>query len=123
LPERDFYLSNVLNINKKAKYLIVRRAGLHRNLVARQPNLVVPGKRTVLSVEPWTTLERDCVFQLHECLAQLVTENLDVTRWLFKLDDEFDGRGIAYLDIAEHLPCYAWAVKVRNEGINARVRE
>ena len=41
-----------------------------------------------------------------------MTENLDVTRWLFKLDDEFDGRGIAYLDVAEHLPCYAWALKV-----------
>ncbi|KAJ8304824.1 hypothetical protein KUTeg_018407 [Tegillarca granosa] len=49
--------------------------------------------------------------QLHECLAQLVTENLLVTRWLFKLDDEFDGRGIAYCDISKHLPCYNWALK------------
>lgn len=49
--------------------------------------------------------------QLHECLAQLVTENLLVKRWLFKLDDEFDGRGIAYCDIAEHLKCYGWAMK------------
>lgn len=50
-------------------------------------------------------------FQLHESLAQLVTENLTVRRWLFKLDDEFDGRGIAYCDIADHLQCYPWALK------------
>ncbi|PIK48317.1 putative IQ domain-containing protein H isoform X2, partial [Apostichopus japonicus] len=30
--------------------------------------------------------------QLHESIAQLVTENLDVKTYLFKLDDEFDGR-------------------------------
>ncbi|XP_059161513.1 IQ domain-containing protein H-like isoform X2 [Physella acuta] len=49
--------------------------------------------------------------QLHECLAQLVTENLGVQRWLFKLDDEFDGRGIAYCDVAQYLRCYKWARK------------
>ncbi|WAQ98912.1 IQCH-like protein [Mya arenaria] len=48
---------------------------------------------------------------LHESMAQLVTENLLVKRWLFKLDDEFDGRGIAYCDITEHLKCYRWALK------------
>lgn len=51
------------------------------------------------------------IFQLHESMAQLITENLIVKRWLFKLDDEFDGRGIAYLDITEHLKCYNWALK------------
>ena len=54
-----------------------------------------------------------CVFslsQLQECLAQLITENLEVTRWLFKLDDEFGGKGIAYLDMAK-LSCYTWALK------------
>merc|ERR1719422_695902 len=49
--------------------------------------------------------------QLHECLAQLVTENLGVQRWLFKLDDEFDGRGIAYCDVPNYLRCYKWAKK------------
>ncbi|XP_053405574.1 IQ domain-containing protein H-like isoform X3 [Mercenaria mercenaria] len=48
---------------------------------------------------------------LHECLAQLITENLNVKRWLFKLDDEFDGRGIAYCDVTEHLKCFTWAQK------------
>ena len=48
--------------------------------------------------------------QLLECLAQLITEHLEVTRWLFKLDDEFGGRGIAFVDI-EQLSCYTWALK------------
>ena len=49
--------------------------------------------------------------QLHECLAQLVTEHLNVKRWLFKLDNEFDGRGIAYCDVTDHLKCFRWAQK------------
>lgn len=49
--------------------------------------------------------------QLYECLAQAITENLYVQRWIFKLDDEFDGRGIAYCDISKHLSCYNWALK------------
>lgn len=49
--------------------------------------------------------------QLYESLAQLVTENLSVKRWLFKLDDEFDGRGIAYCDVTQHLKCFKWAQK------------
>ena len=35
-------------------------------------------------------------FQLHESLAKLVTENLHVKRWLFKMDNEFDGRGTGW---------------------------
>jgi hypothetical protein len=43
---------------------------------------------------------------LFESLAQLIIEHLDVQRWIFKIDDHFDGLGIAYCDIAMHLPCY-----------------
>ena len=50
-------------------------------------------------------------FQLHESLAQLVTDNLNVKRYLFKLDDEVDGRGIAYCDVTPHLRCHTWAKK------------
>uniref|UniRef100_A0A1I8JM34 IQ domain-containing protein H n=2 Tax=Macrostomum lignano TaxID=282301 RepID=A0A1I8JM34_9PLAT len=50
--------------------------------------------------------------QLQDCLAQLITENLSVRRWLLKMDTEFDGRGIAYLD-ADRLPCFEWALRER----------
>jgi hypothetical protein len=32
-------------------------------------------------------------------LAKLIAGNLYVTTWLFKIDDEFNGRGHAYLNI------------------------
>jgi hypothetical protein len=44
--------------------MIVHRASLHRNLPARQPDLVVPGKRTVLIVEPCIIELRAQVFLL-----------------------------------------------------------
>ncbi len=45
----------------------------------------------------------------------MITENLSVQRWIFKLDDEHDGRGIAYCDISKHLSCYTWALKEMNK--------
>ena len=47
--------------------------------------------------------------QLEENLAQLVTRNIKVTRWLLKIDNEFRSRGIAMIDVAANLPCYQWA--------------
>lgn len=38
-------------------------------------------------------------------LAQLICQHLDVPRWLFKLDNEFGGRGTAHLDV-HGLPFY-----------------
>ncbi|XP_039989740.1 LOW QUALITY PROTEIN: IQ motif-containing protein H [Xiphias gladius] len=48
--------------------------------------------------------------QLHETLAELMTQNFDVQRWLFKIDSEHGGRGTAYCDIC-HLRCYNWALQ------------
>lgn len=46
-----------------------------------------------------------------EALAQSIVEHLDIQRWVFKIDDDFDGLGIAYCDIAAHLPSYRAALK------------
>ena len=48
---------------------------------------------------------------LFESLAQLIIEHLDVQRWLFKIDDDFDGLGIAYCDVVSFLPCYKNVLK------------
>lgn len=48
---------------------------------------------------------------LYESMAQLIVEHLDVQRWLLKVDDEFDGLGIAYCDVVAHLPCYKNVLK------------
>jgi hypothetical protein len=47
-----FLLVQSIKYQQKTKYLIVHRASLHRNLVAGQPDRVVQGKQTVVSVEP-----------------------------------------------------------------------
>ncbi|CAF1395000.1 unnamed protein product, partial [Didymodactylos carnosus] len=49
--------------------------------------------------------------QLYESLAQLIIEHLDVQRWLFKIDDDYDGLGIAYCDVVKYLPCYKTVLK------------
>ena len=39
-------------------------------------------------------------------LAQLICQHLDVPRWIFKVDNEFGGRGTAHLDVST-VPYYA----------------
>ncbi|XP_072326535.1 IQ motif-containing protein H isoform X2 [Scyliorhinus torazame] len=48
--------------------------------------------------------------QMHEVLTQLILENLEIKRWLFKVDVEFGGRGTAYFDVL-HLKCYKEILK------------
>ncbi|KAE8296247.1 IQ motif-containing protein H [Larimichthys crocea] len=48
--------------------------------------------------------------QLYETLAELMTHNMDVQRWLFKMDSEHGGLGTAYCDI-RYLSCYNWALQ------------
>ena len=49
---RDFYLPDVSNFNKTMIYLVVHWASWYEYLLALRPDLVVPGKWTVLSVSP-----------------------------------------------------------------------
>ncbi|XP_039629445.1 IQ motif-containing protein H isoform X1 [Polypterus senegalus] len=54
-----------------------------------------------------------CIYnqqQMYEVLAQLVTSNLEVKCWLFKMDNEFGGWGTAYCDVTL-MKSYKWALK------------
>jgi len=100
----DLYLSNkldvpVLGTEPNLVQLYSMKSGIRRifhNASVKCP----PGEHDIYSAP-----------QLFEVLARLVTENLDVQRWLFKIDNEFDGRGTAYCDISPYLTCYQYAVK------------
>lgn len=49
--------------------------------------------------------------QFDDALAKLVTQNLEIKRWLFKIDNQFDGKGTAFCDITPYLDCYENALK------------
>ena len=49
--------------------------------------------------------------QLFELISTLIASNLNVKKWVFKIDGEFDGRGTACCDITTFLKCHKWAAK------------
>ena len=74
------------------------KSGAKRIFHAAQVN-VAPGAHDLYDEE-----------DLLGALAQLISMHLDVPRWMFKLDDEFGGRGHAHVD-TKSLSCYQQLLK------------
>ncbi|NXA50064.1 IQCH protein, partial [Nothocercus julius] len=51
--------------------------------------------------------------QMINSLSQLIIDNTEVRRWLFKANDESGGDGTAFCDVTSHLKCYPWLQRER----------
>ncbi|NWS14678.1 IQCH protein, partial [Pachyramphus minor] len=49
--------------------------------------------------------------QMIRALSQLVVDNMEVQRWVLKMNDECGGNGTAYCDVISHLECCHWLQK------------
>ncbi|RLW03546.1 hypothetical protein DV515_00006514 [Chloebia gouldiae] len=61
--------------------------------------------------------------QLLRALSQLILDNLEVQRWLFKVDDERGGDGTAFCDVISHLECFPWIQRAPQGHGQARVSD
>ena len=100
----DMELSEVLNVPVVAAepdiaHLYSTKSGAKR--IFANANVAVPPSEMDIYTEE----------QLFELLSSLIASNLHVTRWCFKIDGEFDGRGTAYCDVTFFLSCHKWAMK------------
>ncbi|CAF0958808.1 unnamed protein product [Rotaria sordida] len=107
----DLYISEYLNIplygcEPEISYLYSTKSGSKR--IFKSSNVPMPfGEYDIYNQK-----------HLYESLAYLILEHLDVQRWIFKIDDHFDGQGIAYCDISIYLPCYKDILKEADKWSN-----
>ncbi|CAF3609709.1 unnamed protein product [Rotaria socialis] len=112
----DLYISEYLDISiygcePESSYLYSTKSGSKR--IFKSSNVPMPyGEYDIYNQK-----------RLLESLAQLIVEHLDVQRWIFKIDDNYDGLGIAYCDIATHLPCYKNVLEEVEKSPNQSVRK
>ncbi|CAF2085568.1 unnamed protein product [Rotaria magnacalcarata] len=112
----DLYISEYLDISiygcePESSYLYSTKSGSKR--IFKSSNVPMPyGEYDIYNQK-----------RLLESLAQLIVEHLDVQRWIFKIDDNYDGLGIAYCDIATHLPCYKNVVEEVEKSANQSVQK
>ena len=104
MHQDDLYLADkfdvpILGCTPNVCRMFSRKTGIHRIFESARVERA-PGEYAVHSKQ-----------HFYECLAKLVTENLHITRWLFKIDENFDGRGTAYCNIIPHLEHYGRATK------------
>ncbi|XP_013393394.1 IQ domain-containing protein H isoform X2 [Lingula anatina] len=105
MPHKDdLSVAHILNIpllctEPEIAHLYTSKSGAKR--IFQSANVAIPPSEFDVYSLP----------QLHESLAQLVTDNLEVKTWVLKIDDEFDGRGIAYCNVTTYLESHQWALK------------
>ncbi|NXA05063.1 IQCH protein, partial [Sapayoa aenigma] len=92
----------VLGSGPRAARLCRTKSGAKRVFAAaRVPT--PPGERDIHSKE-----------QMIRALSQLILDNMEVQRWLFKVNEECGGNGTAYCDVVSHLECYRWLREERH---------
>ncbi|XP_039268071.2 IQ domain-containing protein H-like [Styela clava] len=99
LAVADYLGIPILGCDPEICHLYSSKSGARRVFAAADA-LVPPGEHDVYSLQ-----------QLHESLSRLICENPYIQRWLLKIDAGFEGRGIAYIDVAQYLPSYRWMLK------------